>query len=146
MRNSLRGRILPFADGRHLLVLAADAISLLPVSHAYEVDLSNRTSVDLGEIPGNPSDIAWAEIGKTVYVSRTVNGLTNIWKFGLQDKAMTQITSGIGPDFSPMPDPAGKGIYFVNGKYLRDIDGVRCAFQAIHRTRVRKRNAAGYLL
>jgi serine/threonine protein kinase len=109
-------RILPFVDGRHLLVLATDAISLLPVSHAYEVDLSKRTSVDLGEIPGDPRDVAWAEMGKTVYISRTVNGLTNIWKFGLQDKTMTQITSGIGPDLSPMPDPAGKGIYFVNGR------------------------------
>ena len=29
---------------------------------------------------------------------------------------MTQITFGAGPDFSPMPDPGGKGIYFVNGK------------------------------
>ena len=29
---------------------------------------------------------------------------------------MTQITSGTGPDLSPMRDPAGKGIYFVNGK------------------------------
>jgi len=34
----------------------------------------------------------------------------------LKDKALTQITFGIGPDFSPMPDPGGKGIYFVNGK------------------------------
>jgi len=45
-----------------------------------------------------------------------VNGLTNIWKYGLNDTALTQITSGTGPDFSPMPDPGGKGIYFVNGK------------------------------
>jgi Tol biopolymer transport system component len=29
---------------------------------------------------------------------------------------MTQITFGSGPDFSPMPDPSGKGIYYVNGK------------------------------
>ena len=29
---------------------------------------------------------------------------------------MTQITFGTGPDFSPMPDPGGKGIYYVNGK------------------------------
>ncbi len=29
---------------------------------------------------------------------------------------MTQVTSGAGPDFSPMPDPAGKGFYYVNGK------------------------------
>ena len=48
--------------------------------------------------------------------SRTVNGLTNIWKYSLQDRSLTQITFGTGPDYSPMPDPGGKGIYFVNGK------------------------------
>ena len=48
--------------------------------------------------------------------SRTVSGLTNIWKYSLGDKALTQVTLGTGPDTSPMPDPGGKGIYFVNGK------------------------------
>src|SRR5260370_28090267 len=47
---------------------------------------------------------------------RTVNGLSNIWKFGLQDKALSQVTFGTGPDLWPMPDPAGKGLYIVNGK------------------------------
>ena len=54
--------------------------------------------------------------GNTVLFSRTVNGLTNIWKYSLKDRSLTQITFGTGPDFSPMPDPGGKGIYFVNGK------------------------------
>ena len=58
----------------------------------------------------------WAEPGKTVLFSRTVNGLTNIWNYSLKDRSLTQITFGTGPDYSPMPDPGGKGIYFVNGK------------------------------
>jgi len=29
---------------------------------------------------------------------------------------MTQVTSGPGPDHSPMPDPAGRGLFLVNGK------------------------------
>ena len=41
---------------------------------------------------------------------------TTIWKYGLQDRGLTQITFGTGPDYSPMPDPGGRGIYFVNGK------------------------------
>ena len=61
-------------------------------------------------------DVAWAEPGKTVLFRRTVNGLTNIWKYSLQDRSLTQITFGTGPDYSPMPDPGGKGIYYVNGK------------------------------
>ena len=109
-------RILPFPDGNHLLVLASDPISLVPVSQAYEVDISGRKAVDLGEIPADPFEVAWAEAGKTVLFSRTVSGLTNIWKYTLQDKALTQITLGTGPDSSPMPAPGGKGIYFVSGK------------------------------
>ena len=49
-------------------------------------------------------------------LSRNVNGLTNIWKYDLTDRSLTQITLGTGPDYSPMPDPGGKGIYFVNGQ------------------------------
>jgi serine/threonine protein kinase/Tol biopolymer transport system component len=109
-------RILPFPDGNHLLVLGSDPISLAPISHAFEVDLSKRTVVDLGEIPADPLDVAWAEPGKTVLFSRTLSGLTNIWKFGLQDKTLAQITSGTGPDSSPTLAPGGKGIYFVSGK------------------------------
>ncbi len=60
--------------------------------------------------------MAWAEPSKSVYFSRTVSGLTNIWKFNLRDKSLTQVTFGTGPDEAPMPDPAGKGLYLVNGK------------------------------
>ena len=81
----------------------------------YRINLSSHEAVGLGEVSENP-DVVWAEPGKTVLFSRTVNGLTNIWNYSLEDKALTQITFGIGPDFSPMPDPGGKGIYFVNGK------------------------------
>jgi serine/threonine protein kinase/Tol biopolymer transport system component len=109
-------RILPFPDGNRLFVLCADPVSLLAVSHAYEVDLSKRTAADLGDIPTDRLEVSWAEPGKAVLFSRTLNGLTNIWKFSLKDKALTQITLGTGPDSSPMPAPGGKGIYFVSGK------------------------------
>ena len=58
----------------------------------------------------------WAEPGKSILFSRTVNELTNIWKYSLKDRSLTQVTFGTGPDYSPMPDPGGKGIYYVNGK------------------------------
>ena len=48
--------------------------------------------------------------------SSTANGLTNIWKYNLLDRSLTQITFGTGPDLSPMPDPSGNGIYYVNGR------------------------------
>jgi serine/threonine protein kinase/Tol biopolymer transport system component len=109
-------RILPFPDGKHLLVLTSDPVSQLDGFHAYDVDLSSKTAVDLGEVTGNSYEAVWAEPGKSILFGRTVSGLTNIWKYSLEDKALTQVSFGTGPDSSPMPDPAGKGIYFVNGK------------------------------
>jgi serine/threonine protein kinase/Tol biopolymer transport system component len=109
-------RLLPFPDGNHLLVFTNDAISLIPLAHAYDVDLSNHSIVALGDIPAHSEDLAWGEPGKTVLFDRTVSGLTNIWKYTLSDKSLTQVTQGTGPDFSPMVDPSGKGIYFLNGK------------------------------
>jgi Tol biopolymer transport system component len=49
-------------------------------------------------------------------VSRKANDLTNLWEYSLAERTLTQKTFGTGPDLSPMPDPSGKGIYFVNGK------------------------------
>ncbi len=109
-------RLLPFPDGNHLLVFTHDAISLLPLAHVYDLDLSNHSIIALGDIPAETVDLAWGEPGKTVLFSRTVSGLTNIWKYTLSDKSLAQVTQGTGPDFSPMVDPSGKGIYFVNGK------------------------------
>ena len=84
----------------------------------YRINLASHEAVDLGEVSGNLEipEVVWAEPGKSVLLSRSVNGLTNIWKYGLKDRSLTQITLGTGPDYSPMPDPGGKGIYFVNGQ------------------------------
>jgi Tol biopolymer transport system component len=45
-----------------------------------------------------------------------VNGIVNIWEYSLDDHSSKQITTGTGPDFSPMADPSGKGLYFISGK------------------------------
>jgi len=70
----------------------------------------------MGIFEGEGLDVVWGEPGKNVLYGRTVNGLTNIWKMDVSDKSLAQVTFGPGPDHSPMPDPAGKGIYVVNGK------------------------------
>jgi len=109
--------MLPFPGGTHLLVLTSNPIySVASDFRAYDLDLSGRSVVDSGEVPGSPFGVVWGEPGKTVLVSRTVNGLTNIWSYNLKDKRLKQVTSGTGPDLSPMPDPGGKGMYFINGK------------------------------
>ena len=109
-------RILPYPDGNRLLLLTGDTVSTIENTGAFELDLSKQNAVDLGQIPAEPTNIVWAEPGKSIIFGRTVNGLRNIWQYNLKDKEFVQVTSGPGPDGSPMPDPTGKGIYFVNGK------------------------------
>jgi serine/threonine protein kinase/Tol biopolymer transport system component len=107
--------LLPFSDGNDLLVQSVAGASYDQM-HFHKVSLSSHTAVDLGTMSGYPTGVVWAELGKTLLLSRTVNGLNNLWRYSLTDRALTQITSGPGPDYSPMPDPATKGIYYVNGK------------------------------
>jgi len=109
-------RILPYADGNHLLAITADPVSSREGFRAHEIDIAKKTATDLDEIPGIAAGVVWADAGNTILFSRTLNGLTNVWKYGLADKKLEQVTMGTGPDTWPMPDPGGKGLYFVNGK------------------------------
>src|SRR5215469_10117695 len=104
-----------FPGGNDLLALGSPG-AFGPKFRFYRINVTSHELIDLGEVSGGNNDIVWAEPGSTVLLSSTVNGLTNIWKYTLQDGSLTQITFGTGPDFSPMPDPGGKGIYYVNGK------------------------------
>jgi Tol biopolymer transport system component len=104
--------ILPYPDGESLLVAARKAGSVKV--WLYKVTLAPPGADDLGEAPGRIR--GWSEPGQSVLLSRTVNGLTNIWKYSLAERTLAQVTFGPGPDESPMLDPTGKGIYYVNGK------------------------------
>jgi Tol biopolymer transport system component len=108
-----------FPGGNSLLAVALHEFS--PNAHLFRINMTSHKADDLGEVSGISSavrvpDIVWAEPGNSILFSRPVSGLTNIWKYSLQDRSLTQITFGTGPDYSPMPDPGGKGIYYVNGK------------------------------
>jgi DNA-binding winged helix-turn-helix (wHTH) protein/Tol biopolymer transport system component len=107
--------LLPFPNGKDLLVTAVARLSDQQIG-LYKLNVPSRTAVDLGALPGPSDGLVWAEPGKTLLLSRNVNGLINLWNYSLVDHAFTQVTSDPGPDRSPMPDPATKGIYYVNGK------------------------------
>jgi serine/threonine protein kinase len=110
-------RILPFPDGKDLLVLTGNDTVLGSTSlQLYRVNVASHASQKIGEISGSPTGVVWHDAGRTLLCSRTVNGVTNIWEYRLSDGALAQITFGAGPDLSPMPSPAAKGIYFVNGR------------------------------
>jgi hypothetical protein len=49
-----------------------------------------------------------------VLFSRSVEGTINLWKYNLNDRSLSQVTFGSGPDYAPMPGP--RGIYYVSGK------------------------------
>jgi Tol biopolymer transport system component/predicted Ser/Thr protein kinase len=104
-----------FPGGNDVLVIGYTSAEG-PNGRLYKINVSTHEAVDLGEISGHPRGMRWDEPGKTVVLDRQVNGLQNIWKYSLLDRSLTQITFGTGPDFAPMADPGGKGIYFVNGK------------------------------
>jgi len=106
--------MLLFPGGNDLLAVGVPG-NFGPKFHFYRIDLTIHQAIDLGEVSGD-YNVVWAEPGKSVLFNRTVNGLTNIWKYTLQDRSLTQVTFGTGLDYSPMPDPGGKGIYFVSGK------------------------------
>ena len=106
--------VLLFPGGNELLATGGPLFSL-SAPRIFRINLTTHEAVDLGELSPN-FDFVWAEPGKSILFSRTVNELTNIWKYSLKDRSLTQVTFGTGPDYSPMPDPGGKGIYYVNGK------------------------------
>jgi serine/threonine protein kinase/Tol biopolymer transport system component len=113
-------QLLLFPGGNNLLARGGRVNSLN--ERIFRISLTSHEAVDLGDMPGsgnvaNVANVAWAEPGNSILFSRTVNGLTNIWKYSLQDRSLTQITFGTGADFSPMPDPGGKGIYYLNGRF-----------------------------
>jgi serine/threonine protein kinase len=107
--------ILPFPDGNDLLVSAVTYFGDVQI-HLYKVSVSGHKAIEWGTLAASPTDVVWAEPGRTLLLGRTVNGLTNLWKYSLADRTWTQVTSGPGPDSSPMSDPTGKGIYYVSGK------------------------------
>jgi Tol biopolymer transport system component len=111
--------ILLFPGGSDLLVASVAQYNDQQF-HLHRVSVASRSAVDLGTASVNRPllglDIVWEEPGKTVLFSRTVNGLANIWRYNLADRSQTQVTYGPGPDYCPMPDPAGRGIYYVNGR------------------------------
>jgi Tol biopolymer transport system component/tRNA A-37 threonylcarbamoyl transferase component Bud32 len=111
--------ILSFPGGSDLLVASVAQYGDQQF-HLHKVGVAGRAAVDLGTVsvdrPLPNLDMVWEDPARTVLFSRAVNGLTNLWRYNLADKSLTQVTFGPGPDYCPMPDPAGRGIYYVNGR------------------------------
>ncbi|MGA7460755.1 MAG: protein kinase [Candidatus Korobacteraceae bacterium] len=114
--------LLAFPDCQSLLTLGRTGLTTV----VERLDLATRKFVKVGEFPRSLGSITWGEPGKTLYLSRAVKGITNVWEYSLADGSLKQITFGPGPDRSPLADPTGKGVYFVNGR----ASGVLTAYHA----------------
>jgi serine/threonine protein kinase len=124
-------KILAFPGGQELLIATGnDTIAGSASLNLFRVNLNTHASQKIGEVSGSPTDLAWEDPGKAFVCSRTVNDVTNIWEYRLSDGALRQITSGAGPDLSPMPDSSGRGLYFVNGK--------RSGFLSVYHTKTKQ--------
>jgi Tol biopolymer transport system component len=110
------GRTLAYPDGSALLLIATANKTPDARQQLYRFDLISHEAKKIGEVPVGSPVFGWSDPGSSLIFPRAVNGIVNIWQYNLAEKSYTQITLGPGPDFSPMKDPSGKGIYFVNGK------------------------------
>jgi serine/threonine protein kinase len=102
-----------YPDGKSLLI---GSTANSGRASFQRLDLSSHQLENLGELPDTSALTSWATPAKSLYVSRRINGISNLWEFSLQDRSLKQITSGPGPDKIPMSDPNGKGLYFINGR------------------------------
>ena len=105
-------QLLAYPDGKSVLVLSLGGDRLV----LHKVDFGAPKAAPAGEVPDGLVRASWAQPGKSLYLSRTVKGISNIWEYSLGDGSLRQVTFGPGPDYDPLGDPSGKGLYFVNGR------------------------------
>jgi serine/threonine protein kinase len=108
----LRANLKSYPDGKSLLISSPSGSS----STVRRLDLSTHAIENLGNLPETSIWNCWGQPGKSLYVSHTVNSITNLWEYSLVDHSFRQLTFGTGPDRAPMADPNGKGVYFISGR------------------------------
>ncbi len=102
-----------YPDGKSLLITSQSGTGSATF---HRLDLSSHAIENLPDLPDTSIFNSWAVPGKSLYVSHTLNSITNLWEYFLADHSLMQLTFGTGPDRTPMSDPNGKGVYFVSGR------------------------------
>jgi serine/threonine protein kinase len=107
------------ADNKSLSIISVKE-QITDVSYSGRLWLENKKYEELFTLNGiNGGD--WLEPGKSLVLSKRVNGLINLWKYDIDSKNLTQLTTGPGPDYNPMSDPATHSIYYANGKQIGSL-------------------------
>jgi serine/threonine protein kinase/Tol biopolymer transport system component len=118
----------PFPDGRSLLITSRSGASGITFQR---LDLTTHVLDQLADLPDTAVWNSWAEPGRSLYISRTVKNIMNLYEFSLKDHSLRQVTFGTGPDLAPMAEPNGKGLYFVSGGYGGALTLYRTATQQL---------------
>jgi serine/threonine protein kinase len=111
--------IFPFEDDQHLLITASDNFNSEKLK-LFKLNISTHLADSFGECSRGPvapfeSIWQWWEVGKSIMLTRNVNGIWNLWIYDLARHSYTQATFGPGQDLSPLPARENK-VYFVIGK------------------------------
>ena len=102
-----------FPDGKALLAAAGQPYS--SKFSFYRLDVTSHKAIDLGEVTGGNSGCCVGGTWRCRPIQPKRKRLHEHLEIQLlKDRSLTQITFGVGPDYSPMPGPGG--IYYVNGK------------------------------
>lgn len=107
-------QILVYPDGQSILLAIGDTSEPQEVK-LVKVTPGNRNQ-EAGTVDGFFGGITWERPGRSIIGTRLVNGIANLWRYDLNGSILTQMTNGPGPDYAAMPEPSGKGIYFISGK------------------------------
>jgi serine/threonine protein kinase len=73
-----------YPDGQHFLVSTRSK----GVLTLERLDIGAGKLEKLAEVPDAASGASWAVPGESVYLSRKLNGIVNIWEFALQDHSL----------------------------------------------------------
>jgi Tol biopolymer transport system component len=109
----LRVSMKSYPDGKSLLITSSSGSGSATF---HRLDLSTHAIEHLPDLPDTSIWNSWAVPGKTLYVSHTLNSITNLWEYSLADHSLRQLTFSTGPDCIPMSNPNGKGVYFISGR------------------------------
>jgi serine/threonine protein kinase len=109
-------KVLTFPDGASLLLIGRGDKDPDGTYRLQRLALATHRVADWGKASCDPKSVVWGVPGKTLFFHRDVNGIVNLWQYNLANKSYLQLTLGPGPDYFPMKDPGGKGIFFINGR------------------------------
>src|SRR5262249_985317 len=99
--------LLPYKDNSRILLKTSSPG--IPEHRFYTLDLNTKKLQRSGTIQNFAQDMTWYEPDRSLLINHQENGIENIYKFDLKTQKLTPVTSGSGPDYSPLADPSEKG-------------------------------------